>query len=148
MDSLEVDEFQVRNRVPKIYSVFRAPGIFGGMVWKAVRNPRTSGRPWPEVSYFDTHAAAVDFVQGKVAEWCRDELVRNGYSLLALGKLTAEGEWLHSGWMWHKRVEISYNGRYTIETRSDVVARGRRYYNNENEAWLDAWHHYRRTRGW
>jgi hypothetical protein len=148
VDSLEVDEFQVRARVPKIYKVFHGVSVFGKPVWKAVRNPRESGRPWPSVNYFDTHAAAMEFVHGKVAEWCRDELVRNGYSLLALGNLTASGEWLHSGWMWHKRKEVTYNSRYTIETRSDVVARGKRYFTTENEAWLDAWHHYRRTRGW
>lgn len=148
MDSLEIEEFQVRARVPKIYSVFRAPGIFGGMVWKAVRNPRTSGRPWPEVSYFDTHAAATEFVQRKVAEWCRDELVRNGYSLLALGNLTRLGEWRHSGWMWQQRKYVTENYPREIVTYENLAARGKRYFTTENEAWLDAWHHYRRTRGW
>jgi len=132
------DLFRAR-KVPQLYVLrLAAPGR-----WLATRRTDLGHYSWPTVHAFNTWEAAIKFIDSEIAAWCRNELVRNGYSMVQVAELDRQGHYRFKGWRWQRRrlARAADESNFSNEDRVDST----RITTHEDDAWRAAWHHYKRN---
>lgn len=122
-------------RTNRVGRLFRVTGYArperGDWLWRVTKDTSGGLWPWPSVALFGSWDDALGYVQDETISWCKAELKRKGYRIVVAGVLRGQ-TWTRERWSWEMR------------DRALGRAATTRMFATEDEAWLDAWHHYKR----